>query len=422
MISAMKVLLLSASDSGSGAPIATCRLLEGLNRADIDVRMLVGRKKSDNNNIIEPRTRFGKLWQKLLPILDDIPCKFFKSPNSGIISTNWVPDTIPSKVEKFSPDLVNLHFVGHSFMRPESLSKFKCPLIWTLHDMWAFSGGEHYSNGSKRYKEGYLRYNRPANESGFDLHRWVWKRKVKAWANLESLTIVTPSQWMADCARESVLFKNYRIEVIPNGIDHDRFHPIEHSVVRDILDLPKDKHIILFGAVGATSDPRKGFNLLKTALLKLATMGFKNNTEVVIFGASRPKERSDFGFRTHYMGRLNDEISLALVYACADVFVSASTQDNFPNTVMEALACGMPVVGFDVGGLSDMIEHQRNGYLARPFDTDALSFGISWVLSDQERWRSLSLNARKKVEMEYTLESQSQKYIKLFNDVMASCS
>jgi glycosyltransferase involved in cell wall biosynthesis len=224
---------------------------------------------------------------------------------------------------------------------------------------------------------------------------------------------------MAECAKESVLFKNYRVEVIANGIDHKRFHPIEHSVVRDILDLPKDKHIILFGAVGATSDPRKGFHLLKTSLLKLAAMGFQDNTEVVIFGASRPKERSDFGFRTHYMGRLHDEISLALVYACVDVFVSASTQDNLPNTVMEALACGTPVVGFDVGGLSDMIEHQRNGYLARPFDTDALSLGISWVLSDQERWRSLSLNARKKVEIEYTLERQSKKYIELYEDIIS---
>jgi glycosyltransferase involved in cell wall biosynthesis len=415
----IKVLLLSASDSGGGAQIATCRLLEGLCRAGINVKMLVGRKKSGNNYVKGPRTKFGRLWQTILPVIDDIPCRLFKSAHSGIISTNWVPDTILAKAKEFDPDLINLHFVGASFLRPESLPKFKCPLIWTLHDMWAFSGGEHYSGGSARYKEGYLPHNRPTNESGFDLNRWVWKRKLKAWANLENLTIVTPSQWMAECARESVLFKNYRIEVIANGIDHDRFHPIEHSVVRDILNLPKDKRIILFGAAGATGDPRKGFHFLQTALLKLAAMGFQDNTEVVIFGASRQKEQSDFGFRTHYMGRLNDEISLALVYACADVFICASTQDNLPNTVMESLACGTPVVGFDVGGVADMIEHQRNGYLARPFDTDDLSFGISWVLSDQERWRSLSLNARKKVEMEFTLERQSKKYIELFEDVVS---
>jgi glycosyltransferase involved in cell wall biosynthesis len=250
-----------------------------------------------------------------------------------------------------------------------------------------------------------------------DLSRWIWQRKAKAWQDL-NLTIVTPSHWLAKCAASSSLLKDIRIEVIPNGLDTKQYKPIEKSVARSILGLPEDKQLILFGAVSATSDPRKGFNFLQSALQNLSQSGWGKQVEVVIFGASQPKNLPELGLKSHYLGRLNDDISLSLVYASADLFLAPSVQDNLPNTVMESLACGTPCVAFDIGGMPDMIDHQQNGYLAKHFDIEDLARGIAWVLGDEERLRKLGINGREKVEQNFTLEIQANNYLSLYQDLI----
>jgi glycosyltransferase involved in cell wall biosynthesis len=206
--------------------------------------------------------------------------------------------------------------------------------------------------------------------------------------------------------------------VIPNGLDPERYKPLERRFARELLKLPQDKQLILFGAMGSTSDRRKGFHLLQPALECLSQSGWQAQTELVVFGASKPNSQPDFGLKAHYLGTLSDDISIALVYAAADVFVAPSVQDNLPNTVMEAIACGTPCVAFNIGGLPDMIEHQQNGYLARPYEKDDLANGIAWVLQDEQRWQSLSRRAREKVEQEFTLEIQARRYLKLYHEVL----
>ena len=169
--------------------------------------------------------------------------------------------------------------------------------------------------------------------------------------------------------------------------------------------------------MSATSDPRKGFNLLQSALQKLSQSGWGENVELVVFGSSKPSNPLELEFNSHYLGRLSDDISLALVYAAADVFVAPSVQDNLPNTVMESLACGTPCVAFDIGGMPDMIDHQQNGYLAKPFDVEDLARGIAWVLEDEESLRKLGVNGREKVEQNYTLEIQANSYMSLYNEL-----
>jgi glycosyltransferase involved in cell wall biosynthesis len=235
-----------------------------------------------------------------------------------------------------------------------------------------------------------------------DLSRWIWQCKAKAWQNL-NLTIVSPSHCLAKCAASSSLLKDSRIEVIPNGLDTKQYKPIQKSIARSIIGLPEDKQLVLFGAMSATSDPRKGFNLLQSALQNLSQSGWGERVELVVFGASQPKNPTELDFKSHYLGRLNDDISLSLVYAAADVFIAPSVQDNLPNTVMESLACGTPCVAFDIGGMCDMIEHQKNGYLAKPLDVDDLARGIAWVLEDEERLRKLGVDGREKVEQNFTL-------------------
>jgi glycosyltransferase involved in cell wall biosynthesis len=208
-----------------------------------------------------------------------------------------------------------------------------------------------------------------------------------------------------------------RIEVIPNGLDTIQYRPIQKSVARSILGLPEDKQLILFGAISATSDPRKGFSLLQSALQNLSQSGWGEQVELVVFGASQPQNLPELGLKSHYLGRLNDDISLSLAYAAGDVFLAPSVQDNLPNTVMESLACGTPCVTFDIGGMPDMIDHQQNGYLAKPFDVDDLARGIVWVLGDDERLRNLGINGREKVEQNYTLEIQANSYMSLYREL-----
>ncbi len=187
-----------------------------------------------------------------------------------------------------------------------------------------------------------------------------------------------------------------------------------------LLHLPQDKHLILFGAVKATSDQRKGFHLLQPALQELSKSGWQDGLELVIFGASQPVNPPNFGLKVHYLDTLSDDLSLALVYSAANVFVLPSTQENLANTVMEALACGTPCVAFNIGGMPDMIEHQKNGYLAQPYKIEDLAQGIAWVLESEERNQKMSHHAREKAEREFTLKIQARRYLSLFTEIVSA--
>jgi len=322
------------------------------------------------------------------------------------------------RIRSESADIVNLHWVNDGFMRIEALSKIRQPIVWTLHDMWAFSGGEHYVGDSERYKEGYSTNNRPVLETGIDINQWIWKRKKSSWSKVNKMVIAAPSRWLAECARESALFRNYRVEMLPNGVDHQRFRPVDHAIARSILGLPVDKKLILFVEGSWATDRRKGFHLLAEALKQLEVEVTTDNYQLVVFGKSTGV--NPFSMKTHYLGRLHDEISMALVYAAADVFVAPSTEENLANTVLESLSCGTPVVAFEIGGMPDMIAHKKNGYLAPGFDTKALARGIRWVLEDEHRWKSLAEQAREAVTRSFTLQQAANRYVDLYRDILSA--
>ena len=412
----MKLLLLNTNDISGGAAIAAYRLLKGLQKNGVQAQMLVQSKKSDDYSIIEPQSKWQKYFGKLRPILDSIPVRFYKHRKKIIFSSAIAPDNISKKVQDINPDIVHLHWIALGFIKIETLAKMKKPIVWTLHDSWAFTGGCHYDEECGKYINNCGCCPTLNSNKENDLSSKIWKRKEKSWKNL-NLTIVTPSSWLGECARKSSLFCNTRVEVIPNGIDLNCFKPIDKNIARDILCLPKDKKFILFGAINAISDKRKGFSLLKEALKKYFSKENKE-IELVIFGSSKPRDEENLGFKTHYLGRLNDEISLALVYSAADVMIVPSIQEAFGQTASESLACGTPVVAFGNAGLLDIVEHQKNGYLAKPFETEDLAYGIKWVLEDDSRWKKLSENARGKVIKEFDLIKVAKRYTDLYKDVL----
>lgn len=413
----MKVLILSASDGRGGAYAAAFRLLQGLEKINVSAKMLVAENTRGHHSVIPPRSILSRHLFHIRSIMDALPVVLYPHRERILFSTAIVPERVLTKVALINPALINLHWVAGGFLRIETLRKFKKPIVWTLHDMWAFTGGCHYNSGCDRYVNSCGQCLQLGSQKQKDVSHWVWKRKKKAWDLLE-ITIVTPSRWLAECARKSSLFRNRRIEVIPNGLNTNIYKPVDNKFARNSLGLPQNKKLILFGAINACGDKRKGFQFLEPAMKKLRKDFLSGKPEIVIFGATEPIEPPNLGFKTHYMGQFNDDVNLALLYAAVDVFILPSVQDNLPNTIMESLACGTPVVAFNIGGIPDMISHNGNGYLVRAFDTDDLVNGIKWVIENDERHKELAVNTRKKAVMEYSLENQAKRYLSLYEDVL----
>ncbi|MEM7556812.1 MAG: glycosyltransferase family 4 protein [Cyanobacteria bacterium P01_A01_bin.84] len=415
----MKTLLLSTDDNNPGAARGAHRLHRSLQRIGVDSQMLVQTKRTDNKQVIgsPASSGIGQVVTGARLTLDQLPLKLYPHRDRSKYSLQWLPDNINSKVAQLDPDIINLHWICSSYLQIETLAKFNKPLVWTLRDMWAFTGGCHYTKDCDRYVSSCGACPQLGSSKNYDLSRWVWQRKSKAWKNLD-LTIVTLSPWLAQCASSSSLFKDLRIEVIPNGININIYKPIDKKIARDRLNLPQDKKLVFFGAARATSDKRKGFLQLQQALQYLNQSWYQEELELVIFGGSRPDNPPQFGFRDHYLGKFKDDLSLALIYSAADVFAAPSIQEAFGNTILEALACAIPCVGFDIGGLPMMIEHKSNGYLAQPYEIEDLARGIAWVLENKERYQKLAYRAREKVQQEFAQEIPARRYESLFNDIL----
>lgn len=412
----MNPLIISTSDIDGGAARAAYRLHQSLQAEGTNSQMLVRAKFSAGKAVIGYKPNIAKLGSSL----DQLPLQLYPKRKQKMYSLQWFPDAIATKVAKIDPDIINLHWFCNGYLKIETISKFNKPIVWTLHDMWAFTGGCHYSEECDRYTNSCGACPQLNSDRHWDLSKWVWQRKLKAWQNL-NLTIVSPSVWLAERAKASSLFKNLRVEVIPHGLDTENYKPIERQVARKLLNLPQDKQLILFGASsGAIGDLRKGFHLLYAALQNLSKSQWQEQVEIVVFGASPPEEPIDLGFNIRYLGRLHDDVTLTLAYSAADVTLVPSMQEAYGQTASESIACGTPVVAFDVTGLKDIVTHQQDGYLAKPFVVEDLERGIAWVLEDRDRHQALSDRARKKAELEFTLKLQASRYLSLFTELVQS--
>jgi len=415
----VKLLILNSFDKHGGAAMATYRLHRGLRSIGVDSCELVQEKKSDDRTVTGPSGKLGKVVAALRPYLDSAVTRLYRDRSKVFFSPAWLPERLSAQVAKIEPDIIHLFWVNHGFFRIETLKKFRQPIVWTLHDMWPFTGGCHYDDECGRFRQACG--NCPVLNSGRenDLSRRIWRRKQAAWADVP-IVVVATSHWLADMARASSVFSNQRIEVIPNGLDTETYKPLDKAAARAAYNLPQDKRLILFSAFGATSDKRKGNQFLVPALEMMSRSGWGDRAELVVIGASRPENPPDLGMPVHYMGYLQDEISQVLLYSAADVVVAPSMQENLSNTVMESLACGTPVVAFDIGGMPDMIDHQINGYLAKPFEPGDLAAGVMWVLDQPERYDALSSRARQTVVERYALQKVAQRYQALYEDILGA--
>ena len=387
----MKVALLSYSDIGGGAAQATFRLHKALVAGGTESLLCVNQALSEDPNVFTPPGKVSTFLRSLRPHLGTIARNLLLTDGAPSPSLSLLPSRWPKRLNSLNLDVVHLHWTQWEMLSIHDISQINAPLVWTLHDMWVFSGSQHYDN-SGRWASGYTADSRHINERGLDLDRWCWERKQKSWKR--PISIICPSNWMAHCARSSPLLNHCKVHVIPNTIDTDVWRPHDKSSCRRLFNLPQSSKLILFGANGGVDDPRKGFDLLKKALDRLYNCSSTTDFELVIFGQSPPVVPPNSGYKTHYLGSFSDPVALIALYNAVDLLVVPSRQDNLPNVALEAHACGTPVVAFDVGGLSDIVSHQVTGVLARPEDHQSLARSISWVLNDPERLHNLGMAAR----------------------------
>ena len=421
----MKILQLSTYDIKGGAAKAAYRLHLGLRSMGQDCRMLVKEKSSDDPFVFPAacgQERPAKAFFLKVPIQE-----YYINANRTKVSNTLFSVPYPgydiSGAELVQhTDIINLHWVSQ-FQSPVTLKHLFSlgkPVVWTLHDQWAFTGGCHYSGGCKGYGTDCSRCPQLA-EDPFSLPERILRDKETLFQN-GNITIVTPSQWMGRCARESVLFRSSRVEMIPNSLETDLYSPLPKGEAKKRLGIPEDAVTFLFGAIDG-SEKRKGFAELSKAICFCREKGpfqallEKDRLRLLCFG-NPSSQLEKVGIPVVSLGRLGSDDQIRELYSAADIFLLPSLEDNLPNTVLESMSCGTPVVAFDVGGVSDMVSDGVNGFLIRAFDTQKMAEAIVTLLWDAERRVSMGEACRRRAVKDYALDIQAGNYFNLYEDLL----
>lgn len=377
----MKVLHINAFDTKGGASRAVNRLHLALIAHGIESVMLVQRKLSANPLVITENNPIALFLNKIFSFIDTLPTRILGKDINNF-SPSWMGSrTIINHINSLEPDIVHLHWICNGMLSIKDLAKIKSPVVWTLHDNWAFSGACHNLHLCKSHDP-------VSHQCGF-FSKLSYNAKKNTYNSKADIAIISPSNWLLDMSKNSILLKSKQHFHLPNAIDTDVFKPINQSQSRELWKLPQDKKMILCGALNILSDPNKGLDTIVRAWSVLND----NNTILVIFGNDKDILPGLYDDQIYFVGKIDSDDSLNTLYDAADAVVVPSFQENFSNTILESLACSTPVIAFDVGGNSDLIQHNINGYLAQPFDDLDLIAGIQKVLR-QENAYERNRNAR----------------------------
>jgi glycosyltransferase involved in cell wall biosynthesis len=415
----MNIVIINKSDLQGGAAIAANRLKNALAKSGIQVSMLVQKKASNDSSVyISRKGKAGKYAEFLFFVLERLYFWFYEK--SKAVRFAFSPAIAGENISKHhlvkNADIIHLHWFNQGYLSLKTLKKLLSPgkpVVWTLHDMWAFTGGCHYSGDCENYKTacGHCKFLKTPGAN--DLSNEIWQKKKKM-LEKSDIYFVTCSEWLANRARESSLLKNAKIVSIPNPIDTSLYYPRNKQRARENLKLPINRKLILFGAANIM-DERKGLNYLLLALKKLKeeNSALAETIDVVLFGKSDPEFISRIPFRIHDLGLISNVLDIIEIYSAADLFVLPSLEDNLPNTIMESMACGTPVVAFKTGGIPEMLDHKINGYLAQYKSVEDLKKGIEFSLLNFDKEDNIKeISAR--VAENYNEQKISQKYLELY--------
>ncbi len=415
----MRVLIVNTSERTGGAAIAANRLMHALNRNGVEAQMLVRDRKTDALEVVSIpqswRLKANFLWERGVIWLNNGLSKqgIFQVDiaNAGTDIT-----TLPAFQQA---DVIHLHWVNQGFLSLKNLERICAsgkPVVMTLHDQWYFTGICHYSSDCDKYRTQCEKC--PMLKGpGIDLARRVYNRKRAIYEG-RNITFVGCSRWMADLARKSSLTRGHTVTNVPNAIDTDVFKPMDKLEARRRHNLPMDKKLLLFGAQRIT-DKRKGFDFLVEACehISMHHPTLPGQLEVVVLGGDAPSVKELLPLPVHIVNYLSNEDDIAQLYNAVDLFVTPSLQDNLPNTIVEAMSCGTPCVGFDVGGIPEMINHKQDGYVADYCDSLDFAQGIAWCLNP-DRQPALSAAARADALATYSQSVAATRYLSIYQSAL----
>jgi glycosyltransferase involved in cell wall biosynthesis len=423
----MKVVLICRTDAGGGAAIACYRLFKALQKNNEAVALLVMDQSRMEDNIVglnqtegEKRRNFLlKAWEKFYFLFFEkskIVRFYFSLANSGL--------DIASHPAVKEADIIHLHWINQgllSFSGLSSLAKLGKPICWTMHDMWNFTGGCHYSGNCDHYLaqcgncEPFLK-----NPSANDLSHRIWQKK-QALYQFENFYFITCSRWLKELALSSGLLRQKVVKTIPNPIDVELFSPQSQTECRKILHLPPGKKLLLFGCANLNEE-RKGMRYMLEALqlIKQENNGWAVNLEIVLVGKYNKVLQDLIPYPVHHLGFVKDEATMVQCYNACSIFCLPSLEENLPNMVMEAMACGLPAVAFDSGGTCELIDHQTNGYLAELRNVPDMVKGIAWIL--QQEQKKIAALCREKVIGNFAENIVAGQYERLYEEVLKNKS
>ena len=412
----MRILIVNTSERTGGAAVAANRLMKALNNNGAKAKMLVRDKETETLTVVplphSPRLRWHFLWERLV-----IFCRLHFSRQHlfevDIANAGYDITKLPEFQEA---DVIHLHWVNQGMLSLKGIQKILQsgkPVVWTMHDIWPATALCHVTLGCQHFtsKCGNCRL-LPGGGSSHDYSTTIWQRKQRMLAD-ENIYFVACSHWLESEAKRSALLKGQKITSIPNPIDTRIYKRGNKQEARQRLGLPLDKKLILFASQRVTN-VNKGMDYLIEACRQLQI----SDAAVVILGGHAEEVVSQLSLEAYPLGYVNDEQRIVDVYHAADVFVLPSLSENLPNTIMEAMACGVPCVGFKVGGIPEEIDHRRNGYVAEYRSAEDLARGIRWILAEAD-YEELSKNAVQKVVQNYSQQSVALKYLDVYHQAQA---
>ena len=319
-------------------------------------------------------------------------------------------------INESAADVVNLHWVTDGFLSIEEIGRITKPVVWSMYDMWPFTGTEHYGIDAPtaRWRTGYTGGNRPDDESGLDLDRTTWNRKQQHWTPMH---MVPASTWLADATGASELMRSWPITRIPHVVDDLSFAPMPHIEARLQLGLEPSVPYVVFVASAGITDTRKGFDLLEQALPAVKTA--VTDVELMIVGPPGSDRPTIGGVPVRWLGSVSGDQALRTAYSAGAVIAVPSREDNMPLTAMEAQTCGRAVVGFDIGGLPDIVDSGRTGFLASPFDVEDLSRGLIRAIDDSIGSDNWGTAARNRAQAVWSPSAVVPQYLDLYRGVLS---
>lgn len=410
----MNVLHIVAGDLNGGAARGAYWLHRGLREIGVDSHLLTNSHETHGDDSVTSVCvgRRARVLGMVRAQLDVLPAELYRNKASGYFSTGLVGIDFRQSEAYRAADIIHLHWINGGLVNLRHLARINKPVIWTLRDMWPMTGGCHYTMGCDRFTTGCGECRHLGSQSKVDLSHLVWRRKRKYLP--KALKLVGISEWLSGEARRSGLFMHHDVRTISNAVDLSAFFPLDKRVARNLLGLDTTKTIVLCGSTSA-KDPYKSFGHYLRALDELDPARY----HLCFFGKldARIAETLALRFDCTSFGFLHDEISLRMVYSAADMFVAPSVMEAFGKTLVEAMACGTPVVCFDATGPKDIVTHQRDGFAATPFDPVSLAEGIDWVARHDD-YESLRQRAIEKAHERFDTRVIARQYQQLYHEVL----